>query len=118
MPFTTSSKGNWRNYIPGYEGYKASAEGKVRKPVRSLPPTSVLVMQSGFWRPGYAIEHDAAGNSVIFVPDTPNTDQGQVLLATKNQIQVLATVSPNQLDAALRKLGKGLLSEYEVVLAR
>jgi uncharacterized membrane protein len=103
-------------YIPGYATYKASAEGKVHRPVRTLPTTSVLVMRSGFWRPGYAIEHDAMGNSVIFLPDVPNTDQGHVLLATKNQVQVLPSVAPNQLDAVLKKLGKGLLSEYALEL--
>jgi len=103
-------------YIPGYEGYKAAAEGKLHKPVKALPPTTALVMQSGFWRPGYVIEHDAAGNSVVFLPDIPNTDQGHVLLAARNQLQFLPSVSPNQLDAALKKLGKGLLSEHEVVI--
>jgi len=73
-------------------------------------------MHAGFWRPGYVIEQDGAGNSVIFLPDIPNTDQGHVLLASEHQIQVIPSVSANQLDATLKKLGKGLLSDYSVVL--
>jgi uncharacterized membrane protein len=99
-------------YIPGYEGRKAAAEGKVHKPAKVLPYTSALVMQAGLWRPGYVIEQDAAGNAVVFLPDIPNTDQGHVLLAAENQIQLLRSVSANQLDATLKKLGKGLLSEH------
>ena len=103
-------------YIPGYEAYKATTEGKVHKKVKVLPYTSAFVMHSGFWRPGYVIEQDGAGNSVIFLPDIPNTDQGHVLLASDHQIEVVPSISANQLDATLKKLGKGLLSEYSVVL--
>jgi hypothetical protein len=58
-----------------------------------LPPTSALVMEAGFWRPGYVIERDAAGNSVISLPDIPNTDHGHVLLATDIRVQVVPSVS-------------------------
>lgn len=101
-------------YIPGYETSRAAAEGKLRKPPKVLPPVSALVMLAGFWRLGYVIEQDATGNSVVFLPDSPNTDQGHVLLATASQIQIVP-VSPYQLEAKLKSLGKGLLSEYNVV---
>jgi hypothetical protein len=41
-------------------------------------------MHAGFWRPGHVIEQDGAGNSVIFVPDAPNTEQGHVLAPVKS----------------------------------
>ena len=105
-------------YIPGYQTYKATTEGKLHQTVKVLPYTSAFIIDGGLWRPGYVIEQDRAGNSVIFLPDIPNTDQGRVVLATENQIQVIPSVTANQLDAALKKLGKGLLSEYNVVRGR
>src|SRR5262252_6706881 len=35
-------------YIPGYEAYKATTEGRVHKKVKVLPYTSALVMHAGF----------------------------------------------------------------------
>jgi uncharacterized membrane protein len=102
-------------YVPGYEGYRAAAEAKLRNAVKVLPPTSALIMYAGFWRPGYLIEQDDLGNSVVFLPDTPNTDQGQVLLASNQQIRAVPSLAANQLDSSLKKLGKGLLSEHRVV---
>jgi hypothetical protein len=102
-------------YVPGYEAYKATTEGKVRKPVKALPYRSALVAHAGFLRPAYVIEQDAAGNSVVFLPDIPNTDRGHVLLTTAPQIQMLPSLSANQLDAVLKKLGSGLLSEHKVM---
>jgi hypothetical protein len=46
--------------------------------------------------------------------DSPNTDQGHVLLASASQIQIVS-VSPYQLEAQLKNLGKGLLSGCKVV---
>ena len=102
-------------YIPGYQGYRAAAEAKLRNPVKALPPTSALIMDAGFWRPGYLIEQDDLGNSVIFLPDTPNTDQGHVLVASRHQVQVVPSLAADQLDSTLKKLGKGLLSEHRVI---
>ena len=104
-------------YIPGYQTYKADAEDKLHKKIRILPYTSALVRHSGFWRPAYVIEQDAEGHSVIFLPDIPHTDQGQVLLATREQIQIVPSLSANQLDATLKQMGKGLLAEHKVVPA-
>ena len=92
--------------MPGYQGYKKAAD-------KAVPLTSVLVMEAGLWRQGYLIEHDVVGNSVIFLPDTPNTDHGHVVLASKNHIHVLSSLRPDQLGATLKNLGKGLLSESE-----
>jgi hypothetical protein len=57
------------SYIPGYEADKAATEGKLHKRVKILPYSSALIMHAGFWQPGYVIEQDGAGNSVIFLPD-------------------------------------------------
>ena len=48
---------------------------------------------------------------MVFVPDTPETSKGHVLLATADQVRTLPSITANQVDASLRTMGKGLLSE-------
>jgi uncharacterized membrane protein len=98
-------------YIPGYDTYKALAEEKLQNKVKILPFRSALVKQQEHWQPAYVVEQDADGNYVVFLPDTPNTNTGHVLLAKQDQVKILSSVVPSQLDAALKKMGKGLLSE-------
>ena len=56
-------------------------------------------------------EQDGRDNYVVFVPDTPQTAKGRVLLATKTQLRIIPSVTANQIDASLKKIGKGLLTE-------
>ena len=101
-------------YIPGYDTYKAMAEEKLQNKVRILPYASALVKHQDYWRPAYIIEDAHDGNYVVFLPDIPETDKGHVLLAKQDQVKVLSSVTANQLDASLKKMGKGLLTEYHV----
>jgi uncharacterized membrane protein len=98
--------------IPGYETYKALAEDKLSKGAKALPYRAALIRQQEFWQPAYIIEQDANGNYVVFLPDTPETRKGHVLLAKPDQVRVVPAVTANQLEASLKKLGRGLLSEY------
>jgi uncharacterized membrane protein len=97
--------------IPGYETFKRMAEEKLRNETTLLPYTSALIKVYEYWRPAYVVEQDSRDNYVVFLPDTPQTTQGRILLATKDQVRVIASVSANQLDSSLKKMGKGLLSE-------
>jgi len=101
-------------YIPGYETYKAMAEEKLQSKRAILPYAGALVRIHDGWRPAYVIERDEAEAYVVFVPDAPDTSRGQVLLAHSDQVKILSSITANQLDAALRKLGKGLLSELRI----
>ena len=101
-------------YIPDYDSYKAKAEEKLQHKVRILPYTSALIRWEEYWRPGYIVEQDQQGNSVLFLPDIPETNKGHVLLARQDQIRILESVTANQLDALLKKTGKGLLSDYGI----
>ena len=98
-------------YIPGYANYKAMAEEKLEHKVRILPYTSALIRWQEYWQPAYIVEQDQEGNCVVFLPDVPETNKGRVLLARQDQVKMVSSMTANQLDALLKKTGKGLLSE-------
>jgi uncharacterized membrane protein len=99
-------------YIPGYATYKAMAEEKLQHKIRLLPYQAALIRQGDYWRPAYVVEQDRDGNSVVFVPEAPDTSRGNVLLAGRDQLTLISSLTANQLDASLKVLGKGLLTEH------
>jgi uncharacterized membrane protein len=101
-------------YVPDYDSYKAKAEEKLQNKVRVLPYTSVLVRHEDCWRPGYMVEKDEDGNCVVFLPEVPETNKGYVLLVRKEWVRTIESMTANQLDATLKKTGKGLLSSYGI----
>ena len=50
---------------------------------------------------------------VVFLPDTPQTTQGRIL-AMKEQLRIIPSITANQLDASVKKMGKGLLGQLAV----
>ena len=103
-----------KKYIPGYEMYEAMAEERVHGRAKTLPYTSALIKQHEFWQPAYVIEQDRDENCVVFVPGVPDTNRGTVLLAKRHELRLLSSLTANQLDASLKKMGKGLLSEFGI----
>ena len=101
-------------YIPGYDTYKAQAEEKLQHKVRVLDYTSALIRWREYWQPGYIIEQDQDGNCVVFLPDIPETNKGYVLLARQDQLRIVPSITANQLDTSLKKMGRGLCSEYGI----
>jgi uncharacterized membrane protein len=101
-------------YIPDYAKYKSIAEEKLEHKVKVLEYTSALIRWQEYWRPAYVVEQDKDGNCVVFLPDTPETNKGNVLLAKKEQIRVVSSITANQLDESLKKMGRGLCSEYGI----
>jgi len=101
-------------YVPDYDNYKAKAEEKLEHKIRVLPYTSALVRWEEYWRPGYIVEQDQEGNCVVFLPETPETNKGHVLLAKQDQVRVVESMTANQLDASLKKIGKGLLTDHGI----
>jgi hypothetical protein len=101
-------------YIPGYDTYKAMAEEKLQNKARILPYASALVRQQECWLPAYIIEEDPNGNCLIFLPDVPDTSKGHVLLAKEGDVRRVGSLTANQLDASLKNMGKGLLSEFGI----
>ncbi len=97
---------------PGYETYKSMAEEKVGNKPKIIPYAAALIQRQNYWQPGYVIEQDGDGNYVVFLPDTPETSKGHVLIARQEHVRLMPSVTANQVDASLKKFGKGLLSEY------
>ena len=101
-------------FLPGYDTYKKMAEEKLQHKIKILPYTCALIRWQEYWQPGYIVEQDGDGNCVVFLPDIPETNKGRILLAKQNQVRMMSSVTANQLDASLKKTGKGLLSEYGI----
>lgn len=103
-------------YIPAYDTYKGLAEEKLQHKVKILDYTSALIRWQEYWQPGYIIEQDPEGNCVVFLPDIPETNKGHVVLARHDQVRIVPSITANQLDASLKKMGRGLCSEYRMCL--
>ena len=101
-------------YVPDYDNYKAKAEEKLQHKVRVLPYIIALIRREEHWQPGYIVEQDQEGNCVIFLPEIPETNKGHVLLVRQDQLRIVESITANQLDASLKKTGKGLLSDYGI----
>jgi uncharacterized membrane protein len=101
-------------FLPGYDTYKKMAEEKLQKKIKILPYTCALIRWQEYWQPGHIVEKDGDGNCVVFLPDIPETNKGRILLAKQDQVRMMSSVTANQLDASLKKTGKGLLSEYGI----
>ena len=101
-------------YVPDYDNYKAKAEEKLQHKVRVLPYKSAVIRWEEYWRPAYIVEQDQEGNCVVFLPEVPEANKGHVLLARQDQVTVVESVTANQLDATLKKIGKGLLNDFGI----
>ena len=99
-------------YVPDYDSYKAKAEEKLQNKVKILPYRSALVRWEEYWQPGYIVEQDQEGTCVVFLPEIPETSKGHVLLLRQDQVKIVESITANQLDASLKKVGKGLLNDY------
>jgi len=100
--------------IPGYAVYRAIAEEKVAHKAKVLPYATALLKQGDCQRPAFIVDKDNGGNFVLFLPDIPETGHGEVLLARAEQVRLVPSLSANELDAFLKKMGKGLLSECAI----
>jgi hypothetical protein len=50
----------------------------------------------------------------VFVPEAPDTSRGNVLLAGGDQLTLIPSLTASQLDASLKIMGKGLLTEHGI----
>lgn len=99
-------------YIPGYETYKAMAEEKLQNKVQILPYQTVLIKRGAYQQPGYIVEENDKGDCVVFLPHV-NLITGYVVIAPRDQVQVLTCVTANELQDSLKQMGKGLLSKRD-----
>jgi hypothetical protein len=107
-----AAEGTMSKYVPDYAKYKSMAEEKLQHKVKVLDYTSALLRWQDYWRPAYIVEQDKDGNCVLFLPDVPETMRGQVLLAKREQVRVMPSITANQLEGALKNIGRGLCSQF------
>ncbi|MTH18263.1 hypothetical protein [Flavobacterium sp. LC2016-01] len=98
-------------FLPGYEKNKKEAEeklkGRKKKPSTDLP---ILLKNGDYWQPAHLIEEDENGNAVVFVPNAPAKDQGQILIVKTNDFKKLPETTLGNLDNSIKSFGKGILS--------
>lgn len=100
--------------IPGYASYRAIAEEKIAHKAKILPYTSAFLKQGDCQQPAFVVDKDNDGNFVLFLPDIPETSHGQVLVARADKVRLVPSLTATELDACLKKMGKGLLSDYAI----
>ena len=100
--------------IPGYASYRAIAEEKIAHKTKMLPYASALLKRGDCHQPAFVVDKDNDGNFVLFLPDIPETSHGQVLIARADEVLLVPSLTANELDAFLKKMGKGLLSECAI----
>src|SRR5688572_3856788 len=111
--FNNMIEGQLIKYIPGYGTYKAMAEEKLKGKEIPYSP-AFLKTESDSLQPVFIIEKDEAGNNTIWVPAIPETDKGQILIVHDEMLKRVSSVSANEFDEILKKMGKGLLTVNRV----
>ncbi|MBK0368371.1 DUF502 domain-containing protein [Flavobacterium agrisoli] len=99
-------------FFPGYEKNKKIAEANLLKKKGVKPPQypPVLLKQGDYWQPAYLIEEEPTGKVVVFVPNAPAKDQGQIFVVETHFIKKLSETSTANLDTSVKSLGKGILN--------
>lgn len=109
--FSRATERTISSLVPGYASYRAIAEEKVARKTKVLSYTSGWLKQGDCDQPVFIIDKDNAGNFVLFLPDIPDTSRGRVLVARADKVRMMSSLTANELDAILKKMGEGLLSE-------
>ncbi len=109
--FSRATERTISSLIPGYASYRAIAEEKIARKTRILPYASAWLTLGGCDQPVFIIEKDNVGNFVLFLPDVPDTSRGRVCIARADKVRLMPSLTANELDAILKKMGEGLLRE-------
>src|SRR4029077_855458 len=98
--------------IPGYASYRAIAEEKIAHKTKILPYACALLKQGGCQQPAFVVDKCDDVTFVLFCPDTPETSHGQVLVARADRVRLGPSLTANELDARLKKIGERRFDEY------
>lgn len=93
--------------FPFYDYYRTLVQQKIKPTDEPARPT-VLVQRPGGWQPGIVVEEYASGEKVVFVPVSPKTTDGTVLLVKPENVRPSA-LDEDDLKSVLLDQGKGLL---------
>jgi hypothetical protein len=98
-----------QRFIPHYDYYRAIVEQRLNLNKADTPsrPT-VLVRQMGGWQPGVLVETHPSGEQVVFLPGSPKTTDGTVLVVGPDDVRFLDKPE-SVLNEVLLKNGAGLL---------
>lgn len=92
-------------YIPGYLNYKVQMEEKITK--RKQPDQPALVRVGDITRPCLLVE-TSGSQCTVFVPNTPDTNSGEVWIVDQEQVNVLG-MTDKAFTTSLQRSGKGLV---------
>lgn len=95
------------NYIPGYISYKAQMEEKVGSKQDTRMPVWVSMVIGR--RPALLIE-EREDESVIFFPNSPDSNSGEVMLVDSFRVSKMAMDTASLLKS-MQKFGKDLVLE-------
>ncbi len=98
---------NLLQYIPGYLAYRSKMHDKLEK--RTEPRAAVLAKIYNGWRPGFLINRQA-GNTVVFIPDSPETDKGEIWLLQDSDVKEIG-LADKEFMTSLQQMGKALRVE-------
>jgi uncharacterized membrane protein len=91
-------------YIPGYLASKAQLEQKISPKQDNRIP--VWVTTNSGKRPGFLID-EQADQAIIFFPNSPDSNNGEVLMVMKQQIARI-DMNASSFIKSLQKFGKDL----------
>jgi uncharacterized membrane protein len=104
VKFRNWVESNLLQYIPGYLGYKVKMEEKLLPRIEAR--TAALVHAGEIMRPGFLVSR-SAGKCVVFIPNTPDTNTGEVWVVDENKVQDLGKADDAFLNG-IRYSGRGL----------
>ena len=95
--------------FPFYDYYRTLVRQKIKPTDEPARPT-VLVQRSGGWQPGIVVEEYDSGEKVVFVPVSPKTTDGTVLLVQPQDVRP-SSLDEDALKDVLLDQGKGLVPQ-------
>lgn len=96
---------NLLQYIPGYLGYKVKMEEKLMP--KADERIAALISVNGITRPGFLVSREG-DQCVVFMPNTPDTNAGEVWVVKAEQVKELGKTDAAFLNS-IRHSGKGLV---------
>lgn len=96
---------NLLQYIPGYLGYKVKMEEKLMP--KADERIAALISVNGITRPGFLVSREG-DQCVVFMPNTPDTNAGEVWVVKAEQVKELGKADAAFLNS-IRHSGKGLV---------
>lgn len=92
-------------HIPGYLAYKVKIEEKLLPKTKSR--IAAFVSFGDVTRPAFLVAREN-GKCTVFIPNTPDTDTGQVCVVDEAQVKELG-IAEKSFIHAIRHSGKGLV---------